>query len=206
MKKVWLATLLLFALMITQVNASCSLPYPVMPDKESLVRGYCSRVVDGDTAYVEIVDDGIPVAHMYRLIGVDTPETVHPHLPVQPYGHQASAFTTQSLLNQWVYIEYDVQKTDNYKRHLCYAWLEDGSLFNLTLLQNGFGKFLIYPPNVKYSAFFLAAQKEAKNSQRGIWSPNLTINAGSELSSMTIDDLLNLKLRIDDELLRRTLP
>ena len=44
------------------------------------------RVVDGDT----IVLDG---KERVRLIGVDTPETVHPSKPVEYYGKEASSFT-----------------------------------------------------------------------------------------------------------------
>ena len=45
------------------------------------------RVIDGDT----IVLDG---GERVRLIGVDTPETVHPRWPVEYFGKEASAFTT----------------------------------------------------------------------------------------------------------------
>ena len=44
------------------------------------------RVVDGDTL---ILDGGEKV----RLIGVDTPETVHPSKPVEYFGKEASTFT-----------------------------------------------------------------------------------------------------------------
>lgn len=44
------------------------------------------KVVDGDTLKLS---DGQTV----RLIGVDTPETVHPTKPVQYFGKEASAFT-----------------------------------------------------------------------------------------------------------------
>ena len=45
-----------------------------------------TRVVDGDTL---VLDGGERV----RLIGVDTPETVHPTRPVEYFGREASAFT-----------------------------------------------------------------------------------------------------------------
>jgi len=49
-----------------------------------------TRVVDGDTI---ILNGGERV----RLIGVDTPETVHPNKPVERYGKEASAF----LQKEW---------------------------------------------------------------------------------------------------------
>ena len=49
----------------------------------------CTRVIDGDTIVVEI--DG--KQEKVRLIGVDTPETVHPSKPVEYFGKEASEFT-----------------------------------------------------------------------------------------------------------------
>lgn len=40
---------------------------------------FCSYVIDGDTIIVEIGDKKEKI----RLIGVDTPETVHPSKPVE---------------------------------------------------------------------------------------------------------------------------
>ena len=47
------------------------------------------RIIDGDT--VELLMDVATVK--VRLIGVDTPETVHPQKPVEYYGKEASTFT-----------------------------------------------------------------------------------------------------------------
>ena len=48
------------------------------------------RVVDGDTL---LLDNQWRV----RLIGADTPETVHPERPVEPWGPEATEFTRQCL-------------------------------------------------------------------------------------------------------------
>ena len=48
------------------------------------------RVIDGDT----IVLDG---GERVRLIGVDTPETVHPNKPVERFGKEAGAFTRRMV-------------------------------------------------------------------------------------------------------------
>ncbi len=57
-----------------------------------------TRVIDGDTL---ILDGGGRV----RLIGVDTPETVHPTKPVEYLGKEAGAFTKRMVEGQEVYPE-----------------------------------------------------------------------------------------------------
>ena len=42
------------------------------------------RVIDGDTVKINYIRQGI---RYVRLIGVDTPETVHPNKPVEAYGN-----------------------------------------------------------------------------------------------------------------------
>ena len=58
------------------------------------------RVIDSDT----IVLDG---GERVRLIGVDTPETVHPSKPVEYFGKEASAFTKRTVEGKEVRLEYD---------------------------------------------------------------------------------------------------
>lgn len=65
-------------------------PAPAAPD---LVTALVVRVVDGDTIVCDVGGEKIKV----RLIGVDTPETVHPQKPVEEFGLKASAFTKSML-------------------------------------------------------------------------------------------------------------
>lgn len=161
------ALCLLLACMMPLVSVAAQEAAPPMPDRDTLIKALCVRVVDGDTAWFEVGD----ATHKVRFIGLDTPETVHPSVQVQHYGPEASAFTTQTLLNQTVWLERDVEEKDIYERFLFYIWMDDGSLFNLTLVRNGYAKVLTYPPNVKYTDYFVAAQEAARNERIGVWSP-----------------------------------
>ena len=78
------------------------------------------RVVDGDTIEVSPAVSGIADV---RLIGIDTPET---YGGTEPYGKEASAFTTQRLEGRKVALEFDVERIDPYGRVLAYVWLPDG--------------------------------------------------------------------------------
>src|SRR4030066_595806 len=83
---------------------------------------YCTRVIDGDTIVVTIGGQEEKV----RLIGVDTPETVHPNKPVEYFGKEASEFTRRMVEGKQVSLEYDWQRKDKYGRTLAYVYLKDG--------------------------------------------------------------------------------
>jgi micrococcal nuclease len=125
-----------------------------------------TRVVDGDTAHVSLRGRDVTI----RFIGVDTPETVAPGQPIECYGPEASRFTTQKLTGVTVKLAFDVERIDPYGRTLAYIWMPDGSLFNETLVRNGFATVATYPPDTKYVGRFEAAQRAAKAGGRGLWS------------------------------------
>lgn len=95
----------------------------------------CTRVVDGDTIVVDM--DG--KQEKVRLIGVDTPETVHPEKPVEYFGKEASEFTKRMAEGKKVRLEYDWQDRDKYGRVLAYVYLEDGTFLNAEIVRQGFG-------------------------------------------------------------------
>jgi micrococcal nuclease len=125
-----------------------------------------TRVVDGDTIVVAIAGDEKKV----RLIGVDTPESVHPDDSRNvPYGKISSEFTRTALEGKMVYLEYDVEPTDRYGRMLAYVWLDD-VMFNKTLLIEGHAVLATYPPNVRYVDEFTGLQTQAREDGKGLWA------------------------------------
>jgi micrococcal nuclease len=135
------------------------------------------RVTDGDT--LEVVFDS-SAKEKVRLIGVDTPETVHPSKPVQFYGKEASEFTKKNLTDRKVWLQLDVQARDRYQRILGYVWLEKpkdtdseaeirSKMFNAKLLLDGFGQVMTIQPNARYSALFALFQREAREKNKGLW-------------------------------------
>ena len=125
-----------------------------------------TRVVDGDTAHVSYHGRDVTV----RFIGVDTPETVAPGQPIECYGPQASAFTTQALSGVRIRLEFDVDRIDPYGRTLAYLWMPDGSMFNETLVRDGYATVATYPPDTRYVQRFQAAQRDAQDANRGLWA------------------------------------
>ncbi len=94
------------------------------PAPPEAVAARVERVVDGDTFVAAVAGR----SERIRLIGVDTPETVDPDRPVQPYGREASSFAKHMLSDRTVRLEGDVEPRDRYGRLLAYVWLPDGDL------------------------------------------------------------------------------
>ncbi|WP_324825160.1 thermonuclease family protein [Sinanaerobacter sp. ZZT-01] len=112
------------------------------------------RVVDGDT-FVALLNEQ---EEKVRLIGVDTPESVHPDKSKNTEaGALASEYASGLLENQTVQLELDVQERDKYGRILAYVYLEDGTFLNEKLILDGYAKIATYPPNVKYVDVFKKA-------------------------------------------------
>lgn len=136
---------------------------PVLAEQGTLFE--VIRVVDGDTIVIDYGNSEEKV----RLIGVDTPESVHPDDARNTgYGELASAFTKEKLEGQWVALEFDVDERDRYDRLLAYVYL-DGVMFNKTLLSSGYAAVATFPPNVKYVDDFVALQQEAREAGVGLW-------------------------------------
>jgi endonuclease YncB( thermonuclease family) len=125
---------------------------------------HVDRVIDGDTL---VLDGGERV----RLIGVDTPETVHPNLPIQPGGEAASAYTRQAVSGGSVYLSYDSRqgRTDRYGRTLAYVTLPNGRVLNEELVAAGHG---IVDPRFPFCEMdaYRKQQTAAHAVSRGVWS------------------------------------
>ena len=119
------------------------------------------RVVDGDTIIVRGVG-------RVRLIGVDTPETVHPRRPVECFGKEASAFTKRLLEGQRARLEYDRERTDRYGRTLAYVYLANGTFANAEIVRQGYGHAYTRFP-FRYLDQFRQHEREARRRERGLW-------------------------------------
>ena len=126
------------------------------------------RVVDGDTLIVAKPDGETRV----RLIGIDTPESVAPDRPVECFGPEASARTTELLAGQTVTLRGDQtqDRVDQYGRELDYVWLPDGRLLNHVLVTEGYAVEHTYAAPYAYQQHLRAAQQQAQDAGAGLWS------------------------------------
>lgn len=135
-------------------------------ENENFIPAKVVRVIDGDT--VKVLVDG--KEETLRLLLVDTPETVHPNKPVQPFGPEASSFAKNTLSGKEVKLELDVGERDKYGRLLVYLHV-DGKMFNKLLIEKGLARVgYVYAPNTKHVDEFYELQKAAQKKEIGIWS------------------------------------
>jgi micrococcal nuclease len=146
-------------------------PVPGLPPQPSgrdvLAEGVhrVRRVVDGDTLLMES-------RARVRLEGVDTPETVREHYPVEPWGPEASAYTKEFIrrAGNSVKLTFGNERLDDYGRYLAFVW--DGErMLNEELVRAGLAEARLgwnFSNHLKRR--LRIAQDEAKREHRGIWS------------------------------------
>lgn len=141
-----------------------------------------TRVVDGDT--VKISMNG--KEETFRLIGLDTPETVDPRKEVQCFGIEASNKAKELLTGKKVRVETDSSQGtyDKYNRMLGYIYLEDGLFYNKYMIEQGYAHEYTYGTPYKYQTEFKNTQKLAQANKAGLWSPN-TCNGNTTTTAVT---------------------
>jgi micrococcal nuclease len=141
-------------------------------DLSRMVRADVVDHVDGDTVRLRIIDPppGLHALETIRMIGVDTPETVHPRRELEYFGKEASEFTRQRLLGRSVLLAFDWDLRDRYGRLLAYVFGPDGKCHNAALIREGYAHAY-----TRFSFHFMEEfrrlEQEARQAKRGLWGP-----------------------------------
>lgn len=119
-------------------------------------------MIDGDTLVTQQLGT-------VRLIGVDTPETVHPRCPPQFFGREAAAFTRGLALGRRARLDFDGPRRDRYGRTLAYVHLDDGGFLNAEIIRRGYGYVYTRFP-FRYLEEFRALERRAREAGLGLWA------------------------------------
>ena len=154
------------------------------PDSELREKGLVLRVFDGDTIEVQLANgETIKV----RLIGIDSPEMDDKRETVLFFAHMAKRFAFYHLFDKDVRLTYDWERTDDYGRTLAYVYMGEGTLFNESIIKEGFAHaFTKYPFREDMKTRFRKAEKQARRYKRGLWreKPWPVIRAGDARSHL----------------------
>ena len=103
-----------------------------------------------------------------RLIGVDTPETVHPTKPVEFYGVEASNFTKNLLRGERVFLRFGKEERDKYGRLLAFVYRAPDELFvNLEIIRQGYGVTMSFKH--RHMDSFSVWEGRARDAGKGLW-------------------------------------
>ena len=137
-------------------------------------------VLDGDTVILGNCDDDS--AERVRLLGIDAPEIAHEENPAECFGAEATSALADLVLNEEVFLTFDLSCEDVYGRTL--AWLrllseetdtdeQDDAIFvNEWLLREGYVKR--YAADTSDTLIYYARMEAAENAARaegaGLWT------------------------------------
>lgn len=126
------------------------------------------RVVDGDTLIVRLDKEQVRI----RLIGIDAPESVHPDAKKNSEQGKSASDHLKAGLHKGdvVYLTFDKEREDKYKRTLAYVWLapppqnpsEDDIkhlMLNGILVDQGYANPKAFKPNTLYKSIFESIAK-----------------------------------------------
>jgi micrococcal nuclease len=133
-----------------------------IPEKRLVI-----RVIDGDTIVVTPNEK-------VRLIGVDTPETVHPNKAVQCFGKDAKEFTRRMVESKSIRLVFDESNRahnhkDRYGRTLAYVYFDDGTMLNAELIRRGYAHAYTRFP-FRHVVEFRQLERIARSQAVGLWS------------------------------------
>ncbi|MEK7136831.1 MAG: lamin tail domain-containing protein [Patescibacteria group bacterium] len=127
-------------------------------------------VIDGDTIDVEVKGKKEHV----RLLGIDTPETVHPWKPLEKFGEEARETLKALLKDRVVTLHFESTTRDKYGRILAYVILNDGLNVNGELVRRGLARaYLRYPFGL--AQLFASYEEEARRNKWGLWADDKTV-------------------------------
>jgi endonuclease YncB( thermonuclease family) len=143
--------------------------YPPSIPGDDRLKARVTRAVDGDTLHVLILATGAEAD--VRLVGIDTPETHRPGVPIECGGPQASRSMHRMADGRGVTLVTDPtqDRFDRYGRLLAYA-LRGRVDLNRAQVRAGWAKVYVYwgVPFERVSAYRRAAAG-ARSEGRGVW-------------------------------------
>jgi endonuclease YncB( thermonuclease family) len=121
-----------------------------------------AEVLTGDTFRL---DTGTLVAYS----SIKAPPLVHIDPKVRAYGKQAADFNRTLLLDKRVRVEFGSRIKNDDGVYQGFVYLEDGTFANLSMVEAGYAKLMIVPPNLQHAELLRRASTHARKDGTGLW-------------------------------------
>lgn len=132
------------------------------------------RVVDGDTVRVIAAPDGTIAeggSIRVRLLNIDAPEVARDGRSAECLADVATArLATLLPATSLVWLAADREERDQYDRPLRGLWSDDGVFVNELLVEEGLAEAVLFPPNDRFHAPIVAAERRAVAAGVGLHS------------------------------------
>jgi micrococcal nuclease len=124
------------------------------------------EVIDGDTIRVAYKGE-----ESVRVIGIDTPETVHPSVPDECWGAAASSAAEKMLAGKRVRLVFDPTqgRRDTYDRLLAYIEAPGVGDFGLAMIRRGHAAEYTYDSAYRRQSQYQRAERAAVASEKAMW-------------------------------------
>ena len=145
------------------------------------------HVIDGDTV---ILEDNRHI----RLIGINTPEIDHENNRAEAGALEARDYLARILGNHTkVYLYYDMERYDRYKRTLAHIFLPDGRNIQQLILERGLATPLTIPPNLAFVDCYQQASHAAMENNKGLWAyPEYAVIETNNINPTQINGYINV--------------
>ncbi|NJN67466.1 MAG: SH3 domain-containing protein [Chloroflexaceae bacterium] len=141
--------------------------YPNLPG--GLVSAIVREVLNGHT--MEVAVSG--VVKRVNLIGINAPLPAQPDQSGECFGAEAMVGLKELLNAPFVLLETDETQgeLDRQGQLLAYVWLPDGRMVNYEMVARGYAYGETFNLPYTYQEVFDQVEREAREQQRGLWSP-----------------------------------
>jgi endonuclease YncB( thermonuclease family) len=131
---------------------------PATPYEWHVVR----EVLTGDSFKL---DTGTQVTYS----SISAPPLQHADPKVREYAKKALAFNQELLLGKKIRVEFGSQIKNEDGVYQGFIYLEDGTLANLRMIEAGYAKLRIIPPNLQHAKELRYASGHARHDGKGLW-------------------------------------
>jgi micrococcal nuclease len=161
--------------------------------RQEASKGKVTAVYDGDTVRVRL-ESGED--KRVRFIGVDSPELDDNREKVRLMAFLARRFTFHHLYGRAVTLTFDREREDAYGRLLAYVVMEDGRLFNESLVREGFAfAYLKFPFDDAVRNRLKEAEDQARRTSSGLWQPEPFPKIAPEAVTASVGKIVTVVFR-----------